>query len=76
LKVLTVEGIEVTFSLMANNIDPREGSVAVIGSGTAGLITAHTLLKDGFNVQLISRDHTPGGVWAEEHIYPGLRLNK
>lgn len=56
---------------------PCDSAVAIIGSGTAGLITAYTLLNDGFsNVQIISRDRTPGGVWAEEHIYPGLRLNR
>lgn len=58
-------------------MDPRNGTVAVIGSGTAGLITAHILLRDGFHdVLLISRDRSPGGVWAKEHIYPGLRLNR
>ncbi|KAJ7284157.1 FAD/NAD-P-binding domain-containing protein [Mycena rebaudengoi] len=50
-------------------------TVLVLGAGPAGLITAHTLLKDGFNVQLITHDHTPGGQWAAERIYPGLQLN-
>ncbi|KAJ6620258.1 FAD/NAD-P-binding domain-containing protein [Mycena sp. CBHHK59/15] len=50
-------------------------AVAVLGAGAAGLVTAHTLLADGFDVQVITRDHSPGGQWAEERIYPGLQLN-
>ncbi|KAJ7151674.1 FAD/NAD-P-binding domain-containing protein [Mycena filopes] len=50
-------------------------SVAVLGAGAAGLITAYTLLRDGFEVQVITRDRSPGGQWAEERIYPGLQLN-
>ncbi|KAJ6498091.1 FAD/NAD-P-binding domain-containing protein [Mycena vitilis] len=50
-------------------------SVAVLGAGAAGLITAHTLSVDGFDVQVITRDSTPGGQWASERIYPGLQLN-
>ncbi|KAJ7476126.1 FAD/NAD-P-binding domain-containing protein [Mycena latifolia] len=54
---------------------PTPKSVAVLGAGAAGLITAHTLSKDGFDVQVFTRDHSPGGQWAEERIYPGLQLN-
>ncbi|KAJ6507903.1 FAD/NAD-P-binding domain-containing protein [Mycena vitilis] len=54
---------------------PDSRSVAVLGAGAAGLITAHVLSKDGFDVQVFTRDRTPGGQWAEERIYPGLRLN-
>ncbi|KAK0211814.1 FAD/NAD-P-binding domain-containing protein [Armillaria fumosa] len=58
------------------HVDPRVQSVCIIGSGAAGLITAHTLIQDGFsNVQIITRDRTPGGVWSEERVYPGLTLN-
>lgn len=52
-------------------------SVCIVGSGPAGLITAHTLLQDGFtNVSVFTRDKTPGGVWAMEKLYPGMRINK
>ncbi|KAJ7788555.1 FAD/NAD-P-binding domain-containing protein [Mycena olivaceomarginata] len=50
-------------------------SVAVLGAGASGLVTASTLLRDGFDVQVITRDRTPGGQWAKERIYPGLHLN-
>lgn len=50
-------------------------SVGVIGSGPAGLVTAHTLVKDGFKVQILTRDSSPGGVWAAERVYPGVALN-
>lgn len=52
-------------------------SICVVGAGAAGLITAHTFLKDGFTrVDVVSRDKSAGGVWAEERVYPGLTLNK
>jgi cation diffusion facilitator CzcD-associated flavoprotein CzcO len=57
--------------------DPRTASVAIVGSGAAGLITAYTLLQDGFShVQILTRDSTAGGVWATERVYPGLQINK
>ena len=57
--------------------DPLNEPVAVIGSGVAGLITAHVLLQDGFaNVEILTRDKSVGGVWSEERVYPGLRSNR
>ena len=50
-------------------------TIAVIGSGPAGLVTAYTLIKDGFDVQILTRDSTPGGVWAVGRVYPGVALN-
>ncbi|KAH0584375.1 hypothetical protein H2248_009914 [Termitomyces sp. 'cryptogamus'] len=50
-------------------------SIGILGAGAAGLITAHVLLQDGFKVRLITRDSSPGGVWARERIYPGLSIN-
>ncbi|KAF8171963.1 FAD/NAD-P-binding domain-containing protein [Mycena galopus ATCC 62051] len=55
--------------------EPPNASVAVLGSGAAGLITAYTLLQDGFQVQILTRDSTAGGVWAAERVYPGLQIN-
>ncbi|KAH7908576.1 FAD/NAD-P-binding domain-containing protein [Hygrophoropsis aurantiaca] len=56
--------------------DPRLESVAIIGSGASGLITAYTLIQDGFlNVQILTRDRSAGGTWARERIYPSLKLN-
>jgi dimethylaniline monooxygenase (N-oxide forming) len=52
-------------------------SVCIIGSGAAGLITAHTLIKDGFsNVTILSKDSSPGGVWEYNKVYPGVFINK
>ncbi|KAF9001317.1 hypothetical protein BDQ17DRAFT_1391078 [Cyathus striatus] len=46
---------------MSNHLDD---SIAIVGAGPAGLITAHVLLQDGFkNVQLFTRDEGPGGIW-------------
>ncbi|KAI0302909.1 FAD/NAD-P-binding domain-containing protein [Multifurca ochricompacta] len=57
--------------------DALDESVGVIGSGIAGLVTAHTLVQDGFkHVELLTRDKTAGGVWCEERVYPGLHINR
>ncbi|KAI6096926.1 FAD/NAD(P)-binding domain-containing protein [Pisolithus croceorrhizus] len=54
----------------------RRESVGIIGAGAAGLVTAHTLLQDGFgNVQLLTRDKSVGGVWERQRIHPGMTLN-
>ncbi|RDB24143.1 Dimethylaniline monooxygenase [N-oxide-forming] 2 [Hypsizygus marmoreus] len=53
----------------------QAGAIAVIGAGPAGLITAHVLLRDGFDVQVLTRDTSPGGAWARGRVYPGLKLN-
>lgn len=50
-------------------------SVAVIGAGIAGLVTAKVLRDDGFDVVVFEREPTVGGVWAESRTYPGLRSN-
>ncbi|VDB92271.1 unnamed protein product [Peniophora sp. CBMAI 1063] len=49
--------------------------VCVLGSGFAGLITAHVLLSDGFDVEIVTGDATPGGVWSRARVYPGLKIN-
>jgi len=60
-----------------NQADPLLESVGVIGSGIAGLITAHILLQDGFkSVEVITCDKSVGGVWSEERVYPGLQVNR
>ena len=50
--------------------------VCILGSGYAGLITAKVLLEDGFDVEIVTGDATPGGVWCRERIYQDLRINK
>ncbi|KAF7346579.1 FAD /NAD-P-binding domain-containingprotein [Mycena sanguinolenta] len=56
--------------------DPRSSSIAIIGSGPAGLITAYTLLQDGFSqVEILTKDSTAGGVWSTARVYPSLETN-
>ncbi|KII96145.1 hypothetical protein PLICRDRAFT_35076 [Plicaturopsis crispa FD-325 SS-3] len=56
--------------------DERAKSIGILGAGAAGLITAHTLLHDGFtDVHVLTRDSGPGGVWAPSRVYPGLKIN-
>jgi dimethylaniline monooxygenase (N-oxide forming) len=50
--------------------------VCVLGSGLCGLITAQVLLADGFDVEIVTRDASPGGVWSRERVYPDMRINK
>ncbi|KAJ3727425.1 FAD/NAD(P)-binding domain-containing protein [Lentinula raphanica] len=51
-------------------------SVLVIGSGAAGLVTAQTLIHDGFtNVHVFSKDSQPGGVWEHNKVYSGVFIN-
>lgn len=62
--------------MAANTEDVRSQPLCIVGSGSAGLITAYTLLQDGFtDVQVLSRDAGPGGVWAQERVYEGLYIN-
>lgn len=62
---------------MATHDMDRELPIGIIGAGAAGLITAHTLLQDGFRaVQILTRDKSVGGVWARERTYPGIFINK
>ena len=37
-------------------------TVCIIGAGAAGLVTAHTLLQDGFDVTVLTRDPSVGGM--------------
>ena len=51
--------------------------ICVVGAGAAGLITAHTLVQDGFaRVEVLTRDRSVGGTWARGRTYPSLAINK
>ena len=52
-----------------------KNTVAVIGAGIAGLVTAKTLAQDGFDVRVFEKDADLGGTWAPSRTYPGLRTN-
>jgi dimethylaniline monooxygenase (N-oxide forming) len=47
-------------------------TVGVIGAGISGLVTARTLLSDGFDVTILERRRHLGGVWDPDVTYPGL----
>ena len=46
--------------------------VAIIGAGISGLVTAKTLLEEGFQVTLFETEDEVGGVWARSRRYPGV----
>ena len=50
-------------------------SVVVVGAGIAGLVTAKVLRDDGFEVAVLEKEPTIGGVWTVSRTYPGLRTN-
>ena len=45
--------------------------VGIIGAGLSGLVTAKTLLEEGFEVTLFETEDEVGGVWARARRYPG-----
>lgn len=45
----------------------------IIGAGLSGLVTAKTLLEEGFDVTVFEKDEEVGGVWARSRRYPGLQ---
>lgn len=49
--------------------------VGVIGTGIAGLVTAKTFLRKGFEVVAFEKEPAIGGVWTASRTYPGLRAN-
>lgn len=44
----------------------------IIGAGLSGLVTAKTLLEEGFDVTVFDKDDEVGGVWTRSRRYPGL----
>ena len=52
---------------------------AVIGAGASGLVTARYLIRAGFDVKILDRYGSPGGLWNTEEgsnpLYESLRTN-
>ena len=56
--------------------EPRgDKRVGIIGAGISGLATAKVLSARGFEVTVLEKEPTLGGVWAISRTYPGLRTN-
>ena len=49
--------------------------VGIVGAGISGLVTAKVLSARGFEVTVLEKEPTLGGVWAISRTYPGLRTN-
>lgn len=50
----------------------RVKSIAIIGAGLSGLVTAKTCLEYGYSVKIFEKEPELGGVWASTRRYPGL----
>jgi cation diffusion facilitator CzcD-associated flavoprotein CzcO len=50
-------------------------TVAIVGAGVSGLVTAKVLQADGFSVTVFDKQGEIGGVWASSRTYPQLRTN-
>ncbi len=50
-------------------------TVAIVGAGVSGLVTAKVLQSDGFDVTVFEKEREIGGVWASSRTYPDLRTN-
>lgn len=47
-------------------------TVAIIGAGVSGLVTAKTMREHGFSVVVFEREAELGGVWASTRRYPNV----
>lgn len=65
-----IEGWEKPFTTQVE----REESIAIIGSGPAGLAAAEELRKQGFQVTVFERDRQPGGLLR--YGIPDFKLDK
>jgi 4-hydroxyacetophenone monooxygenase len=52
----------------------REFTVAVIGSGVAGMAAAYRLKQAGYDYTVFEKGHEVGGTWWK-NTYPGVRLD-
>ncbi|HEU0077783.1 MAG TPA: NAD(P)/FAD-dependent oxidoreductase, partial [Longimicrobiaceae bacterium] len=46
--------------------------IGIVGAGLSGLVTARTLLEEGYEVVVFEKDAEVGGVWARSRRYPGI----
>ena len=46
--------------------------VGIIGAGIAGLCTAKTFKRFGYQVTVFEKEADVGGVWSASRRYPGL----
>lgn len=46
--------------------------ICIIGAGISGLVTAKTLLEEGYEITVFEKQKHLGGVWEKGRVYPGL----
>jgi cation diffusion facilitator CzcD-associated flavoprotein CzcO len=51
-------------------------TVAIVGAGPSGLVSAKVLLDDGFDVTLFDRQRELGGIWCAETAYVDLHTQQ
>jgi len=48
-------------------------TIAVIGAGSSGIVTAKVLIDNGFDVILFDREKQIGGIWSPNGAYIDLQ---
>ncbi|CAG9319153.1 unnamed protein product [Blepharisma stoltei] len=48
--------------------------IGIIGGGLAGLVTAKILKTQGYEIEILEKQSTPGGVWSENYDEAGLQF--
>ena len=54
----------------------KSKTVAIVGAGPSGLVSAKVLLDDGFDVTLFDRQRELGGIWSAETAYVDLHTQQ
>ncbi len=50
-------------------------TVAIIGAGASGLVTAKALIQDGFDVTIFDRENHLGGIWSPDQASRSTNSN-
>ncbi|CAF1584897.1 unnamed protein product [Didymodactylos carnosus] len=51
-------------------------TIAIVGSGAAGIVSGKVLLQDGFDVTVFDRQSELGGIWSSEGTFYDLHTQQ
>lgn len=58
-----------------NLISKIPNTIGIIGGGIGGSITAKTLVQQGYNVEVLEKNPSPGGLWYHNYDGSGLQFH-